>query len=218
MGEEDFRLVVLSISNPSKGAAGIADYYLKGKEEYYLKGLDSQGEWLGKGAERLGLKGQVQRAAFVNLLDGFSPNRSRALVQNAGPEDRQCCWDLTFSAPKSASVLWALATPEVRKEIQEAHECAVKKAFQFLQETAGVTRRGKGGMVLEPANFVAACFQEGTSRAEDMQLHGHVVLINVGVRDDGSTGTLMTRLLFMQKIAGGAAYQAEFASQLVQRL
>jgi conjugative relaxase-like TrwC/TraI family protein len=209
---------MLSISDPCKGASGIADYYLKGKEDYYLKGLASQGEWLGEGAKRLGLKGPVDRATFVNLLDGFSPDRKHALVQNAGSEDRQCCWDLTFSAPKSVSVLWALATPEVRKEIEEAHLCAVKKAFQFLQDTAGVTRRGKGGMFREPAHFVAACFLEGTSRAEDMQLHGHVVLINVGVRDDGSTGALMTRLVFIQKMNGGAAYKDELASQLVQRL
>ena len=160
----------------------------------------------------------LDRATFVNLLDGFSPDRKRALVQNAGSEDRQCCWDLTFSAPKAVSVLWALAPPEVRKEIEEAHHCAVKKAFQFLQDTAGVTRRGKGGMFRETAHFVAACFLHGTSRAEDMQLHDHVLLINVGVRDDGSTGALMTRLVFIQKMNGGAVYQDELASQLVRRL
>ena len=101
--------LMLSISKPMHGA-GQGNYYLGlAREDYYLSGGEPPGLWHGEGASRLGLSGVVEPEKFRNLLNGFSPDRLHPLAQNAGRNDRQSGWDLTFSAPKSVSVLWALS-------------------------------------------------------------------------------------------------------------
>jgi conjugative relaxase-like TrwC/TraI family protein len=209
---------MLSISTPRKGADGSARYYTDDKAEYYLEGQGQLSHWFGHGAQALGLAGPVERAPFYHLLNGYSPDGHQPRVQNAGHPDRQCCWDLTFSAPKSVSVLWALAPDDARHEIEQAHQRAVEQALEYVEEKAGLTRRGHGGKILEKAELVFATFQEGASRALDPQLHTHAVLINLGLRQDGTTGSLKTEDLFATKMKAGALYQARLADQLRDRL
>ena len=112
---------MLSISGPMRGAAS-ADYYLNlSQEDYYVSGSEVPGYWLGKGARQLDLAGKVHRDDLKSMLNGMAPDGSRPLVQNAQHEKRQCAWDLTLSAPKSVSVLWALGTPEIREKIEQMH-------------------------------------------------------------------------------------------------
>ena len=95
---------MLSISPPMKGA-GKGNYYTGlAQEDYYTKGGEPLGEWYGEGAEQLGLNGKVKDIELRLALEGFSPTGEK-LVQNAGDKDRQSGWDLTFSAPKSVSIL-----------------------------------------------------------------------------------------------------------------
>lgn len=209
---------MLSISAPIKGRGG-ADYYLTlACEDYYTQGGEPPGTWIGHGARLLHLKGQVEAEVMRSVLDGFSPDGRVALVQNAASEDRQCGWDLTFSAPKSVSVLWSQASPEVRRAIQDAQAAAVEEAIDYLQDEAGITRRGRGGGRVESASFVAAAFEHATSREHDPQLHTHVVLMNLGVRSDGSTGAILSEALFDHKMAAGAIYRAELAALLGENL
>src|SRR5262249_30039774 len=67
-------------------------------------------------------------------------------------------------------------------------------------------------------NLVVAAFEHGTSRAQDPQLHTHCVVMNVGVRADGSTGTIVSQPLYAHKMAAGAVYRAELSNQLEKRL
>ena len=209
---------MLSISPPMKGA-GQGDYYLElAQEDYYTKGGEPPGEWYGEGAEALGVGGQVGETELKNLLNGYSKDGTEKLVQNAGSEDRQSGWDLTFSAPKSVSSLWAVSDPETRKLIQESQEAAVKAGLNYIQEEAGITRRGKGGQQIEDAKLTFATFEHGTSRAQDPQLHTHALALNIGVRDDGTTGSIRSSDIFEQKMAAGAVYRAELSYQLEQKL
>ena len=127
-------------------------------------------------------------------------------------------WDLAFSAPKSVSVLYALGSEEVRRQILEAHKCAVKMALGFMEEFAAVSRRGKGGATHEHCATVVCAFTHNASREHDMQLHTHALVMNVGLPADGSTGSLHSVELFRHKMAIGHAYQAELARQLTERL
>ena len=52
-------------------------------------------------------------------------------------------FDLTFSSPKSVSLLWALASEPVAEQVAAAHREAVDAALDFLEET----RRGGPGAV-----------------------------------------------------------------------
>jgi conjugative relaxase-like TrwC/TraI family protein len=125
---------------------------------------------------------------------------------------------MTFSAPKSVSVLWAMSAPETRTKIESAHHAAVECAASFLEEKAGITRRGAGGKTWEKAKLVFALFQHGTSRACDPQLHTHTLLINLCVREDGTTGTIRSKGFFENKIAAGKIYQLALAHQLRNEL
>lgn len=208
---------MLSIGSMSGGQAG---YYLGlAREDYYLQGGEPPGQWHGVGAERLGLSGQVEADHLYNLFDGFSPDGSRPLVQfqnHEGKAGHRPGWDLTFSAPKSVSVLWSQSSPENRQKIQEAHDQAVMAALDYLQESAALTRRGRRGGAMEATGLVVARFEHSTSRALDPQLHTHALVMNVGVRDDGTTGTVSSLSIFQSKMAAGAIYRADFSARLEQ--
>ena len=203
-------------------SGGQASYYLGlAREDYYLEGGEPQGIWFGEGAEKLGLLGEVESDQLYNLFDGLSPDGSRALVQlqkHDGKAEHRPGWDLTFSAPKSVSVLWSQLSDDNRQKIQRAHFEAVKSALDYLQDTAAKTRRGKGGSEFDRTGLVVACFEHSTSRALDPQLHTHALVMNIGVREDGTTGTVSSLSLFEAKMAAGALYRLELSGRLEREL
>ena len=187
-------------------------------DDYYLKGGEPPGYWLGDGASLLGLAGRVEEKPCKHLLAGLSPDGQDFLVQGAGGVRHQPGWDLSFSCPKSVTVIWCQGNPEIRKAVQEAQAEAVRAAVDYLQDAAACTRRGKGGRERETTKLVVAAFEHGTSRAQDPQLHTHCLVMNVGVRADGTTGTIVSQPLYAHKMAAGAVYRAELANQLEKRL
>lgn len=210
---------MLSVGRLSSAHAG---YYLGlAAEDYYAKGGEPQGTWFGQGADSLGLTGNVEPSALYNLFRGYSPDGDSALVQlqrHEGRADHHPGWDFTFSAPKSVSTLWSQVDQTSRALLQAAHDRAVRSVLSYLERTAIQTRRGKGGHQFEGSGLVAACFAHSTSRAQDPQLHEHILIMNVGVRADGSTGTLSGLHLFAPnlKMTLGALYRAGFAYHLEQ--
>ena len=207
---------MLSISALSGGQG---NYYLAlARDDYYLKGGEPPGYWLGDGASLLGLKGKVEEQACKNLLAGLWPDGRDELVQGGGGVRHQPGWDLSFSCPKSVTVIWCQGEPEIRKAIQEAQAEAVRAAVDYLQDAAAYTRRNKKGTERETTKLVIAAFEHGTSRAQDPQLHTHALVMNVGVRADGTTGTIVSLPLYTHKMAAGAVYRAELSNQLEKRL
>ena len=188
-------------------------YYVSlSREDYYMEGGEPPGQWLGEGAKQLGLIGTVEREDFLSLFAGYGVDGT-PLVQNAGKDDRQPGWDLTFSAPKSVSLAWALSDPATRERISEAHFASVSQATSFLQDRT-TTRRGKRGTRTEPAHLVIAAFEHGTSRAQDPQLHTHALVLNLAVRNDGTTGTIESKQFYEAKMAAGALYRADLSCRL----
>lgn len=92
-----------------KSAAAARQYYSEGllREDYYAEGQEVAGKWFGKGAERLGLSGDVTPEAFAALVDNRHPGTEERLTQRT-KADRRVGYDLNFHAPKSLSVLHAL--------------------------------------------------------------------------------------------------------------
>lgn len=200
---------------------GQEEYYLHlAREDYYLAGGEPPGMWIGRGAEALGLTGKVEREALSGVLAGRGPGGIRlgqAQVYSDG-RARQPGWDLTFSAPKSVSVLWSQSDGQVRAVIQDAQAHAVRESLKYLEDVAAITRRGKGGETVEQAGLLIATFEHGTSRAQDPQLHTHVLVANAGLRADGSWGALRSRDFYVHKMVAGALYRSELAHQLSNRL
>jgi conjugative relaxase-like TrwC/TraI family protein len=184
-------------------------------EAYYTEGGERPGYYAGAGAEALGLTGPVNSAVLANLFTGRGPDGT-ALIQQAGAARHQPGWDATFSAPKSLSVFWLNATPEVRVAIEAALRAAAAESLRTIEEQVVYTRRGKGGLIRERAGLVVAVFQHHTSRAGDPQLHLHCLVLNLAVRSDGSTGTLASKPIFQHKMAVGALFRAALAAELSQ--
>ncbi|HAS8629175.1 TPA: conjugative relaxase [Vibrio vulnificus] len=190
------------------------DYYEElAEEDYYTKGGEPLGIWFGKGAILLGLKGQIEREDYRSVMSGFSPN-GEALCQNSG-EKHRAGYDLCFSPPKSVSVVWARANPEMKKKIQNAQYEAICSAISFLERHAAVTRRSHNGVKREKViGLTVATYEHSTSRALDPQLHTHCLVANLAPRFDGTWGTLESRDLFLWQASAGAVYKAELAFQL----
>lgn len=210
---------MLSISAP-RTASSASSYYLHMEKdsmgqvgEYYIKEGEA-GYWMGHGAERLGLAGQVKAEDFKSLCDGYDQH-GKALATNAGDEKRRAGWDMTFSAPKSVSVAWSVADERTRAALEKAHGQAVAEAFGLMQEKAGFMRTS--ATQLERAGLVAAAFQHGSSRELDAQLHTHCFVMNAGIpKDGGQSFSIESRLIYDYKMAGGAAYQCALADRLQQ--
>ena len=88
-------------------------------------------------------------------------------------------YDLTFTAPKTVSVLWALGDEAARREVYAAHQAALAGALQFVEAKVVRTRVGEGGaQQAKNAGMIAAAFDHWDTRASDPNLHTHVVLAN----------------------------------------
>ncbi|MCC7144495.1 MAG: relaxase domain-containing protein [Candidatus Eisenbacteria bacterium] len=198
--------------------AGQGEYYIGlAAEDYYLGGGEPPGKWVGKGAKALGLSGRVEKPTFRNLLRGMDA-RDQPLVQNAGAESHRPGWDLTFSAPKSVSILWSQLRPQGRRILQTLQQRAVEAALGYLEAEAAWTRTGRNGISWQKVRLVLATFEHGTSRAQDPQLHTHCVLMNVGVREDGETSALETRPLYLHQHQADALYRADLAAGIEREL
>jgi conjugative relaxase-like TrwC/TraI family protein len=118
-------------------------------------------------------------------------------------------FDLTFSAPKSVSVLWGLGDTEVSKAVRRAHDGAVVEALGYLERHATMARRGANGVRrIGAGGLVAAGFRHRTSRAGDPQLHTHVLVANAVCGEDGRWSAPDARLLYFHARTGGFVYQA----------
>jgi conjugative relaxase-like TrwC/TraI family protein len=202
---------------------------------YYLKAGTPPGRWLGKG-----LNG-INRSPLDTVTDGDAgavfthaehpdthqplgrPHGQTTIAHRNGEEVRRTAvagFDLTFSVPKSVSVLWALAPKDVQKQILEAHHEAVNEVLKWLEDQAIHTRTGRGGVAHVGAKgAVAAAFDHWESRARDPQLHTHVVIANrVQRATDGAWSSLDSRTLYKATITASEHYNGLFFDRLQERL
>lgn len=196
----------------AKVATGrIAASYYEKATDYYSKEQEPS-QWLGNGAQRLGLHSEVDASTFRNLLDGKMPDGTQ--IHNAA-EGRRGGTDFTFSAPKSIS-LQALVGGDQR--LIDSHETAVARTLAYAETLAGyrVTEQGETQRELS-GNLLAATFRHDLSRANDPNLHTHCVVINATQRSDGHWRALEHSDFYRQQKLMGALYRSELALE-VQKL
>ncbi len=189
--------------------------------EYYLGAGEQPGVWVGRGLAELGLEPDAEvseqqlEAIFAR---GLHPVTGQALGR-AWRADAVTGYDLTFSAPKSVSVLWALGGATAQAEVAQAHRAAVLAALAYLDAHAALSRRGTDGVEqIRTAGFAAALFDHRTSRAGDPQLHTHALVPNKLLCADGIWRTIDGHELFHHKKAAGVLYQAALRAELHSRL
>jgi conjugative relaxase-like TrwC/TraI family protein len=199
------------------------DYYLSPEGEP----TQAPGRWLAspETLARLGLEGEkVEGPDFIVLMEGRHPRTDVWLRQAGAGGARGGGIDLTFSAPKSVSTVWALGDPAQRRDMEAAHAAAVKEAMAHLTETVPTVRRSYDGVVVEDhaVDLVAAEYRHTTARgvmesdAPDPQLHSHVVVTSA-IRDDGRIVAVASRPIFRAAREVGAYYRSALAHELAER-
>ncbi len=200
------------------------DYYLTPDGEL----TQAPGRWLAdpETLDRLGIDpdSPVAGGDFISLMEGRHPGTGRFLRPEGAGGGRGGGIDVTFSAPKSVSTVWALAEPWQRQEIEAAHATAVEQTVGYMREHVPVVRRRYSGQVVEePAkDLIAAEYQHTTARgvaggkAPDPQLHSHVVITGV-VREDDRLVATWSRPVFRSARELGAHYRAALAHELADR-
>lgn len=204
-------------------SAGTSARYYTSLTAYYTETREPRGKWLLVGLDTGIAAGEtVATADFERLHDGLDRDGRSLLPEQATRAQRIGGYDLTFSAPKSVSVLWGLADEEVRTRIEAAHEVAIVAALTMLEKNAAFCRMGKGGIERVPTRLTVAAFRHGDARPaehsdgevfSDPNVHTHGIILNLGPKP-GAVGALDGKALFAWKMAAGASYHAELAKQL----
>jgi conjugative relaxase-like TrwC/TraI family protein len=205
--------------------------------DYYLgrdgEPTEAAGRWLASttSLRELGIAtdGPVERGDLVSLMEGRAAGSTRddeRFLRPAGADGTRAAGiDVTFSAPKSLSIAWALAEGAQRGELEGAHARAVERAVQYLRATVPTTVSWDPRMrTNQPAlarDLLAAEFVHTTARgvgggAPDPQLHSHVVVTSV-VREDGRVAAVRSRPILRAAREVGAYYRAQLAHELRTR-
>lgn len=175
---DDGAAVVLRVIVQADGAAA-RSYYRGSGGEYYAEGQEHAGEWGGRGAERLGLSGRVEPAAFDALTANRHPETGERITARTKTV-RRCGFDLNFHVPKSVSVLYGLTGD---REILTAFHQAVTETLAEV-ESAVRTRVRRGGRddTRVTGNLLYALFVHVTARpvggVPDPHLHAHAFVFN----------------------------------------
>jgi conjugative relaxase-like TrwC/TraI family protein len=199
-------LSLRNIQNPRQAAT-----YFE-HDDYYLHSQQTAASgWWGAGAKALGLRGRVERKAFSALLEGRLPTGTALPQSDAGT--RRAGFDLTFSAPKSVSLL-ALVHDDHR--VLRAHQQAVARTLTELEQRAAYARITHNRITKPEAtgNLTVALFHHATSRKLDPQLHTHAVVLNLTRRSDRQWRALDNEPIYRTKMLAGAIYRSELAHGL----
>ncbi len=208
---------MLSISKPLTPER--AAWYFE-RDNYYLA---EQGEWYGKITEELELSGPVQRDDFLKLLEGYDKNGD-ALVASAGAKDikddqgnikkhgHRSGIDLTFSAPKSVSIL-SYHDARINGAFKNALKSTLDHAEQEFAHTQTKDRSGKVHAE-KTDKLLWSTFVHDTSRELDPQLHCHCVLMNLTQDSQGKFKTLQNDPMYKNKMYLGQHFRSQLAGEI----
>ncbi len=201
-------------------------YYLGiAKEDYYINGGEPPGYWFGGGAGFFGLSGKVLKEILKVFFGGFRPPAdpdggfgATPLVQNAGDKKRVNGWDLCFSLPKSASLMWAYASPEFARRIEAIEKAAIEETLTYIEREFGWSRMGKGGTEYVRAKLLFANFPHSTNRNMEPGYHTHSLLINIAACPDGKTRAVYATPILENQHLIGAVFRNAFARRCRKEL
>jgi len=204
------------------GASGDVVEYLT---EHLTKAVgEPAGRWAGRQAPAVGLPAEVDAEHLQALLDGTHPITGTTLgspfTTRTRPNGKKASsvigFDATFSAPKTLSIMWALSGDD---GFAECHDVAVQAAIEAIEQRAATTRVRSNGsrMFLDTNGIAAALFRQSTSRADDPQLHSHVVISSKVQTPDGRWRALDARPLMDRQSTFGRVYQATLRAEVTNR-
>ena len=191
--------------------------------DYYAATGNPPGCWLGHGLDALGrIDHRIRPGSRLDegelaavFRDGCDPVTGDPI----GRHLKVAGYDLTFTVPKSASVLWALSDEPTRRAVEAAHGAAVAQALGFVEQSVLRTRVGAGGArQIRTRGMVAAGFDHWDSRAGDPNLHTHVVVANRVQGIDGVWRSVDGTTIHAAAVAVSELYDALLSDEVVRRL
>ncbi len=193
-------------------------HYYGDQEDDYYHSDGTAAQWQGKGAQTLGLTGEVTQQQLQRMLRGdLGPGKTLAKSVRLDSRARAGI-DVTFSAPKSVT-LQALLAKDPR--VIQAHDKAVADALENIEQTMAIARQKVDGQVLKEAtgNLIIAKFRHETARPTpdappDPQLHTHALIMNLTQRADGTWATLSNESIVQFQRLINAHYMSSLAREL----
>ncbi|MEE2523831.1 MobF family relaxase [Pseudarthrobacter sp. J75] len=203
---------------------------------YYMKAGTPEGRWTGSGLSGINRRAgdvvaETDAKAVFDLAvhpDTSTPlgrphSQPTAVENKTGPPTVSHAvvgFDLTFSVPKSVSVLWALSPRSTQDQILRTHHEAVEATLAWLEEQVIHTRAGRNGVAhVGTMGAIAAAFDHWESRTGDPQLHTHLVIANrIQRMTDGAWVTLDSRTLYKAAVAASEHYNGLLFDALHRRL
>ncbi|MDK1349097.1 MobF family relaxase [Streptomyces sp. 378] len=197
------------------------------------------GRWMGRGLAVLGLAPgeEVTEAQLRNLFGdrGRHPYADRIeadlLAKGASPKKAFKAGalgrrvtvtgvDFVFRPQPTIYLLWALGDEETRRVIEAAHERAIERVLEWIEDEVAVIRYGKDGIyrVRPPGGLVAARFRHYEARSGMPLLHDHLLLSVKGQRLDGKWGSIHTLALHENTVAASALYNELVAAEVCEAL
>ncbi|MFJ1804021.1 MobF family relaxase [Streptomyces sp. NPDC088180] len=197
------------------------------------------GGWMGRGLGALGLAPgeEVTEAQLRNLFgergrhpaadwieaDRLAQGDSPQQAFKAGALGRRVTVtgvDFVFRPQPSIYLLWAFGDEETRMVIEAAHERAIVRVLEWIEDEVAVIRYGKNGIyrVRPPGGLVAARFRHYEARSGRPLLHDHVLLSVKGQRLDGKWGSIHTTALHENTVAASALYNELVAAEVCEEL
>jgi len=168
-------------------ASKAAEYYY---ENDPIFNEDNQGqsniEWHGKLAEKLGAEGGISPEQAHNLFQGKSLNGDEQLLDRAktitnGKEN--AVYDFPLTAPKEISALALMDGGD--KRVLDAFNDAVKTTVGYVEDnliqTRGMVKQEDGStrrQTYKTDNALIATAQHSTNRNNDVHLHSHMLIVN----------------------------------------
>lgn len=205
---------MLSIAKMTVAAA--ENYYQKNKDElYYSKSPEERGIWKGTLTKYFDLNRDevVEASEFKRLLRCQHPKT----FKNLGLKKQEIAgYDLTFSAPKSVSIIHEIGDEKIRSLINDAHAKAVSRAREFIEsEYAAYQTRNREKRGSQKTNeILAAEFLHDTSRNLDPDLHTHLFIHNFVIDEKQKFRSFDARNLFKNEYFLGMLYRSELAHNL----
>lgn len=194
-----------------KSAKEAVNYYQQ--DNYYAKEEDlSTGIWFGTGAKLLNLTTAVNLQDFREKLEGKLTDNIKI---ESNKKTHRPGYDLTFSAPKSVSILAIIGKDE---RVLQAHKVAVDNVLNYLEQHYAQARvKGKHEVTIEKTNnLLIAKFEHTDSRALDPNLHTHCVVMNATLRADQKWRSLYFDEIYSNKMLLGVIYRGKLAQELMK--
>jgi conjugative relaxase-like TrwC/TraI family protein len=192
------------------------------RQEYYSEGQEAAGRYGGKLAAELGIAGKaVDQESFERLCDNKHPTKAGAKLTPRTNDHRRVCYDLTWSGPKSFSIVEAFAREGERELLRQAFDEAVEEtiAHDIEPDMQARERRSGADHDITTGNVLTASFDHLTARPvegqpPDPHFHKHTLFWNATRSPDG-------RLLagqFGNIVRDKAFYEAAFYARLAKKL